>query len=104
MVALSRRLGESSRSCFRTDLLVLVLSETVLVLERTQMTEPIFDHERLDVYRLSIEYCSSSYRVAKSLNGPERHARDPWLRAAQSTPLNIAGDNGKQRSIRHYRG
>ena len=74
----------------------LVLSETVLVLERAQMTEPFFDHERLDVYRLAIEYVASSYRIAKSLNGAERHARDQWLRAAQSIPLNIAEGNGKQ--------
>ena len=60
------------------------------------MTEPIFDHERLDVYRLAIEYVTSSYRIAKSLRGPERHARDQWLRAAQSIPLNIAEGNGKQ--------
>jgi four helix bundle protein len=60
------------------------------------MTEPIFDHERLDVYRLAIEYVASSYRTAKSLNGPELHARDQWLRAAQSIPLNIAEGNGKQ--------
>ncbi|MFN9983928.1 MAG: hypothetical protein ACK52S_00105, partial [Pirellula sp.] len=56
--------------------LVLVLSVAVLVLERTQMTEPTFDHERLDVYRLVIDYVASSYRLAKSLSGPERHARD----------------------------
>ena len=60
------------------------------------MTEPIFDHERLDVYRLAIPYVTSSYRIAKLLNGPERHARDQWLRAAQSIPLNIAEGNGKQ--------
>jgi four helix bundle protein len=60
------------------------------------MTEPIFDHERLDVYRLAIQYVTSSYRIAKSLNGVERHARDQWLRAAQSIPLNIAEGNGKQ--------
>ena len=60
------------------------------------MTEPIFVHERLDVYRLAIEYVASSYRIAKSLNGPQRHARDQWLRAAQSIPLNIAEGNGKQ--------
>ena len=60
------------------------------------MTEPIFDHERLNVYRLAIEYVASSYRIAKSLGGPERHARDQWLRAAQSIPLNIAEGNGKQ--------
>ena len=60
------------------------------------MTEPFFDHERLDVYRLAIEYVASSYRIAKSLNGAERHVRDQWLRAAQSIPLNIAEGNGKQ--------
>ena len=48
------------------------------------MSEPIFDHERLDVYRLSIEYVAFSYRIAKSLTGTNRHARDQWLRAAQS--------------------
>jgi four helix bundle protein len=50
-----------------------------------QITEPIFDHERLDVYRLE-----------KSLDGPERHARDQSLRAAESIPLIIADGNGKQ--------
>jgi four helix bundle protein len=92
------QLDDRRRSCFNSNFLVLVLSETVLVLvlEGTQMTEPIFDHERLDVYRLAIEYVASSYRIAKSLGGPERHARDQWLRAAQSIPLNIAEGNGKQ--------
>ncbi len=47
------------------------------------MTEPIFDHDRLDVYRLSIDYVAQSLAVAKSLNGLHRHARDQWLRAAQ---------------------
>ncbi len=60
------------------------------------MSEPIFDHERLDVYRLAIDYVTSSYRVAKLLQGSLRHARDQWLRAAQSIPLNIAEGNGKQ--------
>ena len=60
------------------------------------MFQPIFDHERLDVYRLAIDYVASSFRVAKSLSGTERHARDQWLRAAQSIPLNIAEGNGKK--------
>ncbi len=60
------------------------------------MTEPIFDHDRLDVYRLSIQYVASSFAVAKDLNGCHRHARDQWLRAAQSIPLNIAEGNGKR--------
>jgi four helix bundle protein len=60
------------------------------------MTEPVFDHERLDVYRLSIDYVAFSYGLAKTLAGTNRHARDQWLRAAQSIPLNIAEGNGKQ--------
>ena len=60
------------------------------------MTEPIFDHDRLKVYRLSIEYVASSFAIAKKLNGCHRHARDQWLRAAQSIPLNIAEGNGKR--------
>ena len=60
------------------------------------MTEPTFDHERLDVYRLSIEYVAFSYNIAKSLGGTNRQARDQWLRANQSVPLNIAEGNGKQ--------
>ena len=34
---------------------VLVLSATVLVLEKIAMTRPIFDNERLDVDRLAID-------------------------------------------------
>ncbi len=60
------------------------------------MTEPIFDHDRLDVYRLSIQYVASSFSAAKDLYGCHRHARDQWLRAAQSIPLNIAEGNGKR--------
>jgi four helix bundle protein len=60
------------------------------------MTVPIFDHERLDVYRLSIDYIAFSYDLAKSLADTNRHACDQWLRAAQSIPLNIAEGNGKQ--------
>lgn len=60
------------------------------------MTEPVFDHQRLDVYRLSIEYVAFSYKIAKSLGGTNRQARDQWLRAAQSIPRNIAEGNGKQ--------
>ena len=59
------------------------------------MNEPIFDHEKLDVYRLSIDYVAFSYAIASRLTGNNRHARDQWLRAAQSIPLNIAEGNGK---------
>ena len=60
------------------------------------MTGPIFDHDKLDVYRVAIEYVADSFRVAKDLAGLHRHARDQWLRAAQSIPLKIAAGNGKR--------
>ncbi len=60
------------------------------------MAESTFDHERLDVYRVSIDYVAFSFRIAKTLCGVNRQARDQWLRAAQSIPLSIAEGNGKQ--------
>lgn len=62
------------------------------------MPAPLFDHDRLDVYQLAIRYTAESFAVAKALSGPHRHARDQWLRAAQSIPLNIAEGNGKRSS------
>jgi len=59
-------------------------------------TNQTFDHERLDVYRVSIEYVARSFEASQSLEGLHRHARDQWLRAAQSIPLNIAEGNGKR--------
>ena len=60
------------------------------------MTAQSFDHERLDVYRLSIEYVAASFAASASLTGRHRHARDQWRRAAQSIPLDIAEGNGKR--------
>ena len=52
-------------------------------------------HEKLDVYRLSIGYVAWVYEKAGTLTGIHRPARDQWLRASQSIPLNIAEGNGK---------
>lgn len=52
-------------------------------------------HEKLDVYRLSISYVAWVYEKSGILNGVHRAARDQWLRASQSIPLNIAEGNGK---------
>jgi len=60
------------------------------------MTDHFFDHDRLDVYRLSIEYVAKAFDTSRSLEGLHRHARDRWLPAAQSIPLNIAEGNGKR--------
>ena len=62
---------------------------------RTRRVDVMFDHEKLDVYRVSIEFVSWSYRLCRQLKGVDRHARDQLLRASQSTPLNIAEGNGK---------
>ena len=52
-------------------------------------------HEKLDVYRLSIDYVAWVFTQSAELTGIHRHARDQWLRASQSIPLNIAEGNGK---------
>lgn len=54
-----------------------------------------FGHEKLNVYCLSIDYVAWVYEKSKLLNGIHRAARDQWLRASQSIPLNIAEGNGK---------
>ena len=52
-------------------------------------------HEKLDVYRLAIRYVAWVFEHSEKLNSVHRHARDQWLRASQSIPLNIAEGNGK---------
>ena len=47
------------------------------------MTEPIFDHEKLDVYRLSIDYVAASYPTARGLAGANRYIREQRIRVAQ---------------------
>ena len=56
-----------------------------------------FDHEKLDVYRVSPEFTAWSYSLCRDLAGMNRHARDQLLHASQSIPLNIAEGNGKRR-------
>jgi len=55
-----------------------------------------FDHEKLHVYRASLEFV----RFVSDLNTliPSRHrnARDQLTRSSQSIPLNIAEGNGKR--------
>jgi four helix bundle protein len=52
-------------------------------------------HEKLDVFCLSMDYVEWVYDRVQGLNGIHRTARDQWLRASQSIPLNIAEGNGK---------
>ncbi len=53
-----------------------------------------FGHEKLDVYRIAIEYVGWVFRFCEKLKG-HSHARDQLTRASQSIPLNIAEGNGK---------
>ena len=55
----------------------------------------MFDHEKLDAYRVSITFVAWAYRLCKGFKGIDRHARDQLLRSSQSIPLNIAEGNGK---------
>ena len=98
VVSRSRRPRDRYRSGIEEIVLVLRAQPGTRTPTRNgaPMTEPIFDHDRLDVYRLSIDYVASSFSIASNFNGCHRHARDQWLRAAQSIPLNIAEGNGKR--------
>lgn len=55
----------------------------------------MLDHERLDVYRLAMEFCALALGIAGRL--PRGHAQlaDQLRRAATSIPLNIAEGAGK---------
>ena len=55
----------------------------------------MFGHERLDVYKISLQYVAWVYDIEPRLKGKHRHAKDQLLRASQSIPLNIAEGNGK---------
>src|SRR5690554_4946582 len=53
-----------------------------------------FGHEKLDVYRLSLEYVGWCYKICEKLKN-QRNAKEQLLRASQAIPLNIAEGNGK---------
>jgi four helix bundle protein len=54
-----------------------------------------FSHEKLDVYKIALDYVRLSFTISETLKGVHRHAREQLLRASQSIPLNIAEGNGK---------
>ena len=55
----------------------------------------MFDHEKLDVYQVSLQFVAWVYQRVDRLKGHFRHARDELIRASQSIPRNIAEGNGK---------
>jgi four helix bundle protein len=58
----------------------------------------LFGHERLDVYKLSLQYVAYAYQLSAHLHGKHRFAKEQLLRASQSIVLNIAEENGKSSS------
>jgi four helix bundle protein len=56
----------------------------------------MFDHERLDVYKVSLQFVAWVFERVDRLKGHFRHARDELIRASQSIPRNIAEGNGKR--------
>lgn len=58
--------------------------------------KPGFDHERLDVYQLSLQFTAFAVRLVAAFSGDLRSIRDQLVRASQSIPLNIAEGNGKR--------
>jgi four helix bundle protein len=53
------------------------------------------DHEKLDVYRVALDFAAWAYALCRTLKGTDRPARDQLLRASQSIALNIAEGCGK---------
>jgi four helix bundle protein len=58
--------------------------------------DPQFDHERLDVYWISIEFVAWVAQFVDGLDGSAKFARDQLLRSSQSIPQNIAEGNAKR--------
>lgn len=55
-----------------------------------------FDHEKLDVYQVSLQFIGWTEPMLGKLTGHHRHVRDQLCRAALSISLNIAEGCGKR--------
>ncbi|MDQ6654774.1 MAG: four helix bundle protein [Verrucomicrobiota bacterium] len=58
-----------------------------------RLPQPLFDHEKLDVYQEAIAFCAWAGELLETL--PRVAAKDQLDRASTSIPLNIAEGNGK---------
>ena len=68
--------------------------------------KPVFDHDKLDVYHVAIEFIGTASTIAKSLPKGRAYIADQLNRAALSVPLNIAegaGEFSKREKKRFYR-
>jgi four helix bundle protein len=55
-----------------------------------------FDHEKLDVYKVSLEFVAWVTELIKGLPTEFRHPKDQLIRSSQSITQNIAEGNGKR--------
>ena len=65
-----------------------------------------FDHEKLEVYKASIEFVAAANKVVQSLPRGKTYLVDQLQRAAASIPLNIAegaGEFSPKEKARFYR-
>jgi four helix bundle protein len=60
------------------------------------MENTILDHEKLDVYKISIDFMAIAIRITKSIPRGYSSLSDQLKRAAWSIPLNIAEGCGKR--------
>ena len=66
----------------------------------------VFDHERLEVYKRSIEYVVVANEIAEQLPRGRGYLADQFQRAATSIPLNVAegaGEFSEREKARFYR-
>jgi len=65
-----------------------------------------FDHERLDVYKASIDFVATANAVVEALPRGRAYLADQLQRAATSIPLNVAegaGEFSRKDKARFYR-
>lgn len=70
------------------------------------MNQNYFEHERLDVYRISIEFVLAANEIIKNFPKGNSNLADQLHRASTSITLNIAegaGELSRNEKIRFYR-
>jgi four helix bundle protein len=55
----------------------------------------VFDHEKLEVYRVAVEYADAADRIAAKLRPGNAHVRDQLRRASDSIVNNVAEGAGE---------
>lgn len=71
-----------------------------------QVSAPRFDHERLDVYRVAIDFVATAAVLIEGLPPRQSHLADQVSRASTSIVLNIAegaGEFSRREKARFYR-